>query len=75
MTECYDVKKELGEGTYGKVYQVICKRTKQKLALKQLKKSKVAFKDFKRELNYSYFLSAHPNIVTTYAVAFQTTES
>lgn len=75
LAECYEIKKELGEGTYGKVYNVTCKRTRQQLALKQLRKSKVAFKDFKRELNYSYFLSAHPNIVTTYAVAFQTVDS
>lgn len=75
LRECYQIEKELGEGTYGKVYQVCCNRTRQKLALKQLKKAKVSFKDFKRELNYSYFLSAHPNIVSTYAVAFQTKDS
>mgnify|MGYP001793092753 CR=1 FL=1 len=66
----YDTSDVLGEGTYGKVVLVRCRHTDNKLALKQLNKSRVSFKDYKREFNYSYFLSAHPNVVTTYTVTF-----
>jgi len=70
LCEHYELKRLLGEGTYGQVYLAKCKQTNKMIALKQLSMDKVKFKDFKRELNYSYFLSAHPSIVSTYAVAF-----
>ena len=72
INEKYDIEYLLGRGVYGSVYHVLCKRTRQTLALKAINKSEVTFNNFKRELNYSYFLAAHPTIVTTYNVAFQT---
>lgn len=71
INERYKISNILGEGTYGQVVLASCRRTNSKLALKQLNKSRISFKDFKREFNYSYFLSAHPNVVTTYTVTFQ----
>ncbi|XP_050534839.1 serine/threonine-protein kinase meng-po [Daktulosphaira vitifoliae] len=42
------------------------------MVLKSLPKNYTAVKDFYREFHYSYHLSAHRNIVSTFDVAFQT---
>lgn len=72
LKEHYDIIKELGKGTYGKVVLAKCKETGTNVALKVLSKSSVKIRDFQREFNFSYFLSPHMNIVDTYNVAFET---
>lgn len=42
------------------------------MVLKSLPKNYTAVKDFYREFHFSYHLSAHRNIVSTFDVAFQT---
>ncbi|XP_064617400.1 serine/threonine-protein kinase SBK1-like [Liolophura sinensis] len=75
LKEHYEIIKELGRGTYGKVVQAKCRHTGAKIALKILPKSNTKIKEFQREFNYSYFLSPHANIVDTYNVAFETRSS
>ena len=75
ISDLYDIESTLSNGTHGKTYQVRCKRTQDTLALMSISKSEANFGAFKQEVNHSYFLSAHTSIVTTYPVAFQTTES
>lgn len=75
LKDHYEVTKELGRGTYGKVLLAKCKETGSKVALKVLPKANVKLRDFHREFQFSYFLSPHTNIVDTYNVAFETRAS
>ncbi|XP_067934414.1 serine/threonine-protein kinase SBK1-like [Watersipora subatra] len=72
VSDLYNGKELVEEGSYGKVYRVICKRTKDTFAMKALSKSQITFNTFKREFNYSCLLATHPAVVTTYTAAFQT---
>jgi len=72
LKEHYEVERDLGRGTYGKVVQAICKDTGTKIALKILPKASTKLRDFQREFNMSYYLSPHTNIVDSYNVAFET---
>ena len=58
LTDSYDIVKELGSGTYGRVILARCHRTNMDVALKVLPKSNAKLKDFLREFNYSYYLFA-----------------
>ena len=75
MKEHYEIIKELGRGTYGKVVLGKCKETGTQVALKVLPKSSVKLREFQREFDLSYFLSPHSSIVDTYNVAFETRTS
>ncbi|XP_076073511.1 serine/threonine-protein kinase SBK1-like isoform X2 [Mytilus galloprovincialis] len=72
LRDHYDILRELGRGTYGKVVLAKCRETGTNIALKILPKTHVKLKEFQREFNLSYFLSPHTNIVDTYNVAFET---
>ncbi|ESO85810.1 hypothetical protein LOTGIDRAFT_195744, partial [Lottia gigantea] len=71
----YQVIKELGRGTYGKVLLARCRETNAEVALKVLLKQGTKLRDFRREFKISYFLSPHFNIMDTYNVAFETPTS
>ncbi|XP_005108525.1 serine/threonine-protein kinase SBK1 [Aplysia californica] len=75
LREHYEIDRDLGRGTYGKVVQATCKDTGTKIALKILPKSSTKLRDFQREFNFSYYLSPHANIVDSYNVAFETRAS
>ncbi|KAK2169422.1 hypothetical protein LSH36_10g10034 [Paralvinella palmiformis] len=75
LADHYTVIKDLGSGTYGKVLLAKCRKTGTEVALKVLPKSSTKLKDFLREFNYSYYLSPHRAIVSTYDVAFETPTS
>ncbi|XP_025105958.1 serine/threonine-protein kinase SBK1-like [Pomacea canaliculata] len=75
LKDHYDVERELGRGTYGKVVLARCHQTNTHVALKLLPKTSTKLRDFQREFQLSYFLSPHANIVDTYNVAFETRSS
>lgn len=75
LKDHYEIVRDLGKGTYGKVVQALCKETGTEIALKVLPKSSTKMRDFQREFNFSYYLSPHANIVDTYNVAFETKAS
>lgn len=67
----YDISKVLGEGHYAKIYLATNKHTKTTVVLKAIHAELTSLKDFYREFHYSYHLSPHPNIPSTYPVAFK----
>jgi serine/threonine-protein kinase SBK len=75
LTDSYNILKELGSGTYGRVILARCLKTNANVALKVLPKSNAKLKDFLREFNYSYYLSPHASILNTFDVAFETPTS
>ncbi|CAG5118910.1 unnamed protein product [Candidula unifasciata] len=75
LRDHYQIVRDLGRGTYGKVVQAICKETGANIALKILPKTTTKLKEFQRELNISYYLSPHANIIDSYNVAFETRAS
>ena len=74
MSDNYDILKKLGKGSYGTCVLALCRTTGQKVALKLLRKDKTPYRDFLREFQCSRLLAAHPNVVDTYNVAFETVE-
>ncbi|CAN9505979.1 unnamed protein product [Ophioblennius macclurei] len=72
VDQFYQVVRELGRGTYGKVHLVVHRVRGTKMALKFLKKKSTKLKSFLREYSISLYLSACPFIISTYAVAFHT---
>lgn len=75
LKDHYEVLRDLGRGTYGKVVLAKCMETGTNVALKVLPKSSTKLREFQREFQYSYFLSPHCNIVDSYNVAFETRSS
>ena len=63
----YQFKETIGEGSFGKVYRAVCKRTKEQRAIKVLK-HKIARKEDAKFLAEFNLLSQldHPNIVKLY---------
>ncbi|XP_050429567.1 serine/threonine-protein kinase meng-po isoform X2 [Adelges cooleyi] len=72
LIETFDIVQIVGEGWFGKILLVEHRGTDNEMVLKALPKNYIAVKDFYREFHYSYHLSAHRNIVSTFDVAFQT---
>ncbi|XP_016324575.1 serine/threonine-protein kinase SBK1-like [Sinocyclocheilus anshuiensis] len=70
----YEVIRELGKGTYGKVDLVIHKNRGTKMALKFLRKKTTKLKSFLREYSISLYLSPCPFIINMYGIAFETDE-
>ncbi|XP_063980531.1 serine/threonine-protein kinase meng-po [Diachasmimorpha longicaudata] len=67
----YNVEKTLGEGSFAKVLLATHRRTQTRVVLKAVHQELTTEKDFFREFHYSYHLSPHPNILSSYAVAFK----
>ena len=42
ITEYYEFKEKIGEGSFGNVYRAICKRSKEERAIKVLKKKQMS---------------------------------
>ncbi|KAM9716380.1 LOW QUALITY PROTEIN: serine/threonine-protein kinase SBK1 [Menidia menidia] len=74
VNKYYEVIRELGKGTYGKVDLVIHKIRGTKMALKFLKKKTTKLKSFLREYSISLYLSPCPFIINMFGVAFETDE-
>lgn len=72
LIETFDIVQIVGEGWFGKILLVEHRGTDNEMVLKALPKNYTAVKDFYREFHFSYHLSAHRNIVSTFDVAFQT---
>ncbi|XP_022182161.1 serine/threonine-protein kinase SBK1 isoform X1 [Myzus persicae] len=72
LVETFDIVQIVGEGWFGKILLVEHRGTDNEMVLKSLPKNYTAVKDFYREFHFSYHLSAHRNIVSTFDVAFQT---
>ncbi|KAL2101652.1 hypothetical protein ACEWY4_003413 [Coilia grayii] len=68
----YEVIRELGKGTYGKVDLVVHKIRGTKMALKYLRKKTTKLKSFLREYSISLYLSPCPYIINMYGIAFET---
>ncbi|XP_016296340.1 serine/threonine-protein kinase SBK1 [Sinocyclocheilus anshuiensis] len=74
VNKYYEVIRELGKGTYGKVDLVIHKIRGTKMALKFLKKKTTKLKSFLREYSISLYLSPCPFIINMFGIAFETEE-
>ncbi|XP_017259445.1 serine/threonine-protein kinase SBK1 [Kryptolebias marmoratus] len=74
LNKYYEVLRELGKGTYGKVDLVIHKIRGTKMALKFLRKKTTKLKSFLREYSVSLYLSPCPFIINMFGIAFQTDE-
>ncbi|CAG7727023.1 unnamed protein product [Allacma fusca] len=60
--------KIVAEGRFSKI--VLVRKDTDKMALKAISSESATYEDFKREMDYNYFLSPHPNIITSYNVPF-----
>uniref|UniRef100_A0A3B4U8Q9 Serine/threonine-protein kinase SBK1 n=1 Tax=Seriola dumerili TaxID=41447 RepID=A0A3B4U8Q9_SERDU len=74
VNKYYEVIRELGKGTYGKVDLVIHKIRGTKMALKFLKKKTTKLKSFLREYSISLYLSPCSYIINMFGIAFETDE-
>lgn len=74
INKYYEVIRELGKGTYGRVDLVIHKTRGTKMALKFLRKKTTKQKSFLQEYCISRYLSACPYIIGMYDIAFETDE-
>ncbi|MBN3314955.1 SBK1 kinase, partial [Atractosteus spatula] len=74
VNKYYEVIRELGKGTYGKVDLVIHKLRGTKMALKFLRKKTTKLKSFLREYSISLYLSPCPFIINMFGIAFETDE-
>lgn len=70
LEEEFNVIKTLSEGSFSKVLLARQHGGGERMVLKAIHCEATSAEDFSRELNYNYFLSPHPNIVTSYNVAF-----
>ncbi|KAF5901833.1 serine/threonine-protein kinase SBK1-like, partial [Clarias magur] len=74
INKYYEVIRELGKGTYGKVDLVVHKIRGTKMALKFLRKKTTKLKSFLREYSISLYLCPCPYIINMYGIAFETDE-
>uniref|UniRef100_H2MER3 Serine/threonine-protein kinase SBK1 n=2 Tax=Oryzias TaxID=8089 RepID=H2MER3_ORYLA len=74
VNKYYEVIRELGKGTYGKVDLVIHRMRGTKMALKFLKKKTTKLKSFLREYSISLYMSPCPFIINMFGIAFETDE-
>ncbi|XP_075046106.1 serine/threonine-protein kinase SBK1-like [Mixophyes fleayi] len=72
LKDQYRVIKELGSGSYGRVFLVENKLQGNIMTLKLMRKSSTKKENFLLEYCVSLCLSSHPNIIKTFAVAFET---
>ncbi|KAJ3601750.1 hypothetical protein NHX12_032717 [Muraenolepis orangiensis] len=68
----YEVVRQLGKGTYGKVDLVVHRVRGTKMALKLLRKKTTKLKSFLREYSVSLYLSPCPFVINMLGIAFQT---
>ncbi|XP_067878246.1 serine/threonine-protein kinase SBK1-like [Heterodontus francisci] len=71
VSEHYEVIRDLGSGTFGKVQLVRHRFRGTMMALKLLAKSRTQMRRFLREYSMSLYLSAHPFITKPFGIAFE----
>ncbi|XP_043208697.1 serine/threonine-protein kinase meng-po-like [Amphibalanus amphitrite] len=74
LEEQYEVLQTLCEVWSGRILLAEHRASRHEVILKALHKVATSRADFLREFHYSYFLSPHRSIVTTYDVAFSTSD-
>lgn len=74
ITKEYDILKNIAEGCFAKIYLVHHRPIKTNVVLKAIHTELTTFKEFLKEFHYSYQLSHHPNILSSYNVAFQSND-
>ncbi|XP_075461359.1 serine/threonine-protein kinase SBK2-like [Ascaphus truei] len=74
VSDHYKVIKELGRGKYGQVTLVIHRQRGTPMALKLLPKTSTKQHNFLYEYCVALSLSAHPNIIGMFGIAFESTE-
>ncbi|XP_062874980.1 serine/threonine-protein kinase SBK1 [Trichomycterus rosablanca] len=74
INKYYEVIRELGKGTYGKVDLVVHKIRGTKMALKFLRKKTTKLRSFLRECSISLYLSPCPYIINMFGIFFETDE-
>ncbi|XP_069462575.1 serine/threonine-protein kinase SBK1-like [Ambystoma mexicanum] len=74
IAEHFDVLRELGRGTYGKVVLGMHRGSDATVALKLLPKNHILWESFLLVFSTSLLLSAHPSIITTLIIAWQTVD-
>nr|XP_033815898.1 serine/threonine-protein kinase SBK2-like [Geotrypetes seraphini] len=74
VADHYRVIKELGKGKYGKVTLVTHRQRGTPMALKLLPKSSTDLRNFLYEYCIALFLSAHPNIISMFGIAFESVD-
>ncbi|KAM8946130.1 serine/threonine-protein kinase SBK1-like [Pelodytes ibericus] len=74
VSKQYEIIRELGKGTYGRVDLAIHKTKGTKMALKFLRKKTTKQKSFLQEYCISRYLSSCPYIIGMYDIAFETNE-
>ncbi|KAJ8894842.1 hypothetical protein PR048_000149 [Dryococelus australis] len=71
----YDVLRVLGEGCFAQVLLARHRSSATTVVLKAVHVELARLSDFHREFHYSYHLSPHPAILSSYSVAFRTERS
>ncbi|XP_063771939.1 serine/threonine-protein kinase SBK1-like [Pseudophryne corroboree] len=72
VSDHYNIIKRLGQGTFGKVLLAQDKKTGEPVAIKLVRKDRIALKDFVKELSISISLSGYHGIIATYPMFYNT---
>lgn len=70
----YNIEKMIAEGCFARILLVHHRPTDAKVVLKAIHAELTSLKEFIKEYHYSYQLSHHPNILSSYQVCFQATD-
>lgn len=71
ISQDYDIQKTLAEGCFARIHLATNKKDKTTVVLKAVHTELTNLKDFSREFHYSYHLSPHPGILSSYEVCFK----
>ncbi|XP_077137906.1 serine/threonine-protein kinase SBK1-like [Ranitomeya variabilis] len=74
ISECFEIIKELGQGSYGQVVLAQVRSTGKAVAAKLVRKDRTLLKTFLTEFCFSITLSEHAHIITTYPVFIGTND-
>ena len=69
----FEIIKTLSKGKYSKV--LLVKKKTEKMVLKAIRVDTISWEDFQQEVSTNYYLSPHPNILTSYNVSFTWNQS
>ncbi|XP_044735155.1 serine/threonine-protein kinase meng-po [Chrysoperla carnea] len=71
LNEEYEIERILAEGCFAQILLAKHRDTNTTVVLKGVHTELTTVKDFQREYHYSYHLSPHPHILSSYAVCFR----